>query len=625
MKSGFANEWLALISGAWTAVEWKGLAFKGLQELSGPDLSETAAAWAWLTGVPIYRLDWHVYDIQNKPATRPLSTMGLQQLLEAYIAVWMAGDDIISTLGNNKELAQVFPHWDQLLKFVAGQISALDYERSHQASQGARVTGQQLFQKRYSFQDAHAVVGGITNSFASFWESECRAMKQKLVSRVQSSLNDFRETSSNLERASVLGQGELGALDETSARLGKQVIIPNYIQGASNCIVTASHYSICCINECEPIMAEIEEAVKSPMATVEHLRSLVGNMTALNTLEDEVDVVLDDFMVSQLQSIAKEHGGQVPIHGRLFAQWLHYVFPRDCLFPHKSGSAQSLSPNQYGDGYLASDDEMEAHAKDTRAEIPLATMKREELQWMSQWSEDEELFASYDNLAKRGGAGTRTFIVAGSGLFLLAVFIGAVSFNRKANQQFLPVGDGKAAAAAGDPVAKFCMQHAVDYSAENALRALPVELQCKILNEGPLRASNPSAVLMSRIRKAQTLLAEMRRLGKDKMDKYQWMVSSTGRQQCKAERGRRWLTRAPVTAAVSQRICGNGVCFCKALYSGETCEVEFKEEYMRLGYFTVMVILSLSVVVGFFAADILWRVTRPSVKASSLSTQQAGC
>lgn len=71
-----------------------------------------------------------------------------------------------------------------------------------------------------------------------------------------------------------------------------------------------------------------------------------------------------------------------------------------------------------------------------------------------------------------------------------------------------------AAAAAGDPVAKFCMQHAVDYSAENALRALPVELQCKILNEGPLRASNPSAVLMSRIRKAQTLLAEMRRLGK---------------------------------------------------------------------------------------------------------------
>ena len=43
----------------------------------------------------------------------------------------------------------------------------------------------------------------------------------------------------------------------------------------------------------------------------------------------KVDILLDDFMVSQLQSIAKEHGGQVPIHGRLFAQWLHYVFPRE--------------------------------------------------------------------------------------------------------------------------------------------------------------------------------------------------------------------------------------------------------------------------------------------------------
>ncbi|CAE8644106.1 unnamed protein product, partial [Polarella glacialis] len=51
-----------------------------------------------------------------------------------------------------------------------------------------------------------------------------------------------------------------------------------------------------------------------------------------------------------------------------------------------------------------------------------------------------------------------------------------------------PRADTLAAAAAGDPIALFCMQHAVDYSAENALRALPVELQCRILNEGPCRA-----------------------------------------------------------------------------------------------------------------------------------------
>ncbi|CAK9051983.1 unnamed protein product [Durusdinium trenchii] len=308
---------------------------------------------------------------------------------------------------------------------------------------------------------------------------------------------------------------ELGALDETSW-LGKQVIIPNYIQGASNCIVTASHYSICCINECEPIMAEIEAAVVQPMADVEELLSLVGNMTALTTLEDEVDVQLDQFMVDQLRGIAKEHGGKVPIHGRLFAQWLHYVFPRDCAFPHKSGSAQSLSPTQFGDGYLASDDEMEAHAKDTRAEIPLATMKREELQWMSQWSEDEELFASYDHLSRSSPGGSRTFVALGFGLFMVAVLIGVVSFNRsKAANAAAAAGlhrprpETVAAAAAGDPVAKFCMQHAVDYSAENALRALPVEPGSLELGSGwdPYYYGQMEE-------HAQTLLAEMRRLGK---------------------------------------------------------------------------------------------------------------
>lgn len=76
---------------------------------------------------------------------------------------------------------------------------------------------------------------------------------------------------------------------------------------------------------------------------------------------------------------------------------------------------------------------------------------------------------------------------------------------------YRPRPETVAAAAAGDPVAIFCTQHGVDYSAENALRALPVELQCRVLNEGPLRAQNPSAVLMSRVRKSQQLLAEMRR------------------------------------------------------------------------------------------------------------------
>lgn len=33
----------------------------------------------------------------------------------------------------------------------------------------------------------------------------------------------------------------------------------------------------------------------------------------------------------RLQEVAALHGGKVPIHGRLFAQWMHHAFPREPL------------------------------------------------------------------------------------------------------------------------------------------------------------------------------------------------------------------------------------------------------------------------------------------------------
>jgi len=363
----------------------------------------------------------------------------------------VGGDEVMDYLGKPRELAQIFPHWDKIVHFAHGQVAALNYQRQHHPKLSSGTSGGNALLPRYSFEDAHAVVGTITSSFASFWESECQEMKRKLstldrqhTGRVPlskfygKSLTDsewrFGESESYLR--------DLGALDETSW-LGKQVIIPNYIQGANNCIVAASHYMICCINECEPIMAEIETEVGAPLARPTQLLELVGNMT----LADDDGLKLDASLVSQLESIASANGGQVPIHGRLFAQWLHYVFPRDCPFPHKVGTAQALSPTQYGEGYLASDNEIETHAKDTSAEVPLATMDKEELQWMSQWSHDEELIANYDGLlagAQQSSKVSKVVVGAGFCMFILAGFIGVVSFNRKAtNSDFLLPSHGK--------------------------------------------------------------------------------------------------------------------------------------------------------------------------------------
>ena len=56
---------------------------------------------------------------------------------------------------------------------------------------------------------------------------------------------------------------DLGALDDTDPS-HPSVIIPNYIQSASNCIASESLYSVCCLNECEQLMSHLEREIDAP-------------------------------------------------------------------------------------------------------------------------------------------------------------------------------------------------------------------------------------------------------------------------------------------------------------------------------------------------------------------------
>merc|ERR1712087_285833 len=95
--------------------------------------------------------------------------------------------------------------------------------------------------------------------------------------------------------------------------------------------------------------------------------------------------------------IASAHGGSVPLHGRLFAQWLHYAFPRECPFPHKTGNVAAATPYEFGDKALASNSEMKLVSQ-LAEEDSLPRGKEEEQAWMSQWSSEEELIADYTEL-----------------------------------------------------------------------------------------------------------------------------------------------------------------------------------------------------------------------------------
>jgi len=324
----------------------------------------------------------------------------LARVLETYMIHWMMGSDHESVgllLGNESLLFSEFPHWRELKAYVRGEIRAMDFERLHSPADHL----QEVFQQGYTFADAHEVVGAITKNFAPFWESECQAIKSSLVAldtagtgRVR--LGDFYGASIDGEWR--FGESEaylrdMGVLDETSTWRGKQVIIPNYIQAASNCIVNTDAYLVCCRNDCEDIMRDIEIAVQSPTASPEFILELVGNMTA-HAGEDDGPVEISSTLREQLLNVARHHDGMVPVHGRLFAQWLHYVFPRDCAFPHKVGAVSGQTPSEFGEQALATITEMKGHAEIEGVRSEGAMLKEEDYR-ATQWSQEEEFIVDY--------------------------------------------------------------------------------------------------------------------------------------------------------------------------------------------------------------------------------------
>lgn len=371
-----------------------------------------------------------VFKEQGKSQSFLLSSDGLANVLEAYLVHWTMGDDeegIALLLRNKTLLHTAFPHWNHLAHLAQGEIRALQYQRERSPKSALAEPlrkGGNALNPKYSFDDAHTIVGSITRNFANFWESECISMKQALISmdthhtgRVPLS----RFYSSALETDWRFGESEaylreLGALDETSWR-GKQVIIPNYIQAASNCIVSTPHYMVCCIDDCASIRSEIEASVGAPTASPELLLAIVSNMTSVSSMEDEQRPQLKGKLTQQLYSIRDSQTGEVPLYGRLFAQWLHYVFPRECPFPHKTGIAAAKTPTEFGESYIATDEEMRSHAAAANASQIPAAIGKEELQWMSQWSEEEELLADHPSLqpswlSKSAAAGGALLVAA---------------------------------------------------------------------------------------------------------------------------------------------------------------------------------------------------------------------
>jgi len=50
---------------------------------------------------------------------------------------------------------------------------------------------------------------------------------------------------------------------------------------------------------------------------------------------------LSSALVGRLNEIAQNHGGRVPLHGRLFSQWMHHAHPNECPYPQVANETDS--------------------------------------------------------------------------------------------------------------------------------------------------------------------------------------------------------------------------------------------------------------------------------------------
>lgn len=238
-----------------------------------------------------------------------------------------------------------------------------------------------------TFQEAEQVVWETVESFGLWQERECIILKEALVKledpcpgRVELAAFYKSALGGKWQFAESTGYlRTLGALDETDAH-HPMVVVPNYIAGPSNIISLSRLYSVACIDECDARLAFLERNLKTPAAAPEAIANLVGEARRLTPAVQR-----------HLRQIARLHGGRVPLHGRLFAQWLHHVYPRECAFPATPGTTKQVTPEDYGKIARAFERPQDLKADERRllAEASASPQVAE----CTPWTNEEELVA----------------------------------------------------------------------------------------------------------------------------------------------------------------------------------------------------------------------------------------
>merc|ERR1719476_300206 len=330
-----------------------------------------------------------------------------------------------------------YPDWENFQMWVEDLRQTALWSRSSLAVQD------------YTLESVVHEVNTLNENLGKYQDISCKTLKGGLVDIEYKNtgrvlLTDFyREGLKKqflfIEHADFLRK--LGALDESDPN-HPSVIIVNYMASQANCLASTSFHSVCCIDECEGLMGSLERSIAAPTASVDRIAGLVAQLHS-----DTVDAPrnLSTSLISRLQEIADHHDGVVPLHGRLFAQWMHHAYPLECPFPHMSGTTSPLTPDEWlddtaTDGYPTDDISAPEQERLRISEAARPTAKRTEtLPWVAV----EELVVPLRAHKAKSSFSARKVVafiavVALAGSFLKAFVTSATQCNGKsAKEKFL--------------------------------------------------------------------------------------------------------------------------------------------------------------------------------------------
>lgn len=328
------------------------------------------------------------YDLRGIPTSSSLNRSSVASILTSYLILEHLNGDAKSVeqhLYDATHIGEYYPHWDDTLAFMTDVVGEFDFLRTHVTNPFAVATSGESF----TFEDVSQISRIVSERFGPFSNHECIDVKEKLLEmdihgtgRVK--LSQFYASGMFLEGPKYLES--LGSLDMSSPWHGPQVIISNYILGINNCITNGVYYDVCCLSECDGVFQHLESRISGHTASsaqimkaVEEGITLTSHLSAsAQTEARNLTATLRD----RLTYIEEHHGGSIPLHGRLFAQWLHYAFPRECPYPHLTGSVKRF----YTPGQHATEEEMRHHISSEEGKRGAAT----DAGW-DMWIDDEEM------------------------------------------------------------------------------------------------------------------------------------------------------------------------------------------------------------------------------------------